>query len=105
ALGLVAPVTTTFALAQAGEGLTARAPGGAGTASDPYQLRVDLGHVGSSGSLLDGGVASEEIHKVAAHHHVLPEGNRAVFRNDNVGLPAHGIEPGTEFLSVRDSGR
>ena len=37
-------------------------------------------------------------------HHVLVQGNGPLFGDDNVGLPAHGVEPVTKFFRVRNSG-
>ena len=56
------------------------------------------------GDLVKGGVAGKQVHDLPAHHDVLPQGHRAVFGDDHVGLPADGVEPGTELLGVGHGG-
>ena len=54
--------------------------------------------------LVKGGVAGEEVDDLPAHHHVLPERDRTVLGNDDVGVAADGIQPGAELLGVGDGG-
>src|SRR5690625_5291748 len=50
-------------------------------------------------------IGAIEIINLAVNHHVLPQRYRAVFSNDHGRIAAHGLEPGPEFLRVRNGGR
>ena len=47
----------------------------------------------------------EQVHHAVTDHHVLPQGHRAVLRNNNVRAAAHRIQPRAELLNVRHRSR